>query len=128
MNTEVERKSKRPYRRITKDVISRFKAQELIEGNGSAAIEVLEPEHKNKGDKAWRIQRLSEKEVGVDYVPKAIQQISVRAIKRVGEIVDSTDEHIAFKASAFIVDHAIGKATQRTENTNLNINIESVLR
>lgn len=125
---EVETKPKRkPMRYMTPSVLERFQSEEIIQGNGSVAVRVLEPMTKNVGDRAYRLRKAAEKSKSADYVPKQIQQIAVGAIRRIGAIVDSTDEHVALKASMFVIDHAIGKAVQRNENHNVNLNIESVL-
>ncbi len=127
-NDVITKPKPRRYKRITPIVVERFKTEEIIQGNGSAAVRVLEPEHKSEGNKSWRIRQVEQQEVESDFVPKRVQQIAIKAIERVGEMVNSTDENVATRNAHFVIDHAIGKATQRTENTNLNINIESVLK
>lgn len=48
------------------------------------------------------------------------------ALQRVSEMVQSDDEAIATKNSHYVIDHLIGKAVQRSHNTNTNINIDVI--
>ena len=48
------------------------------------------------------------------------------ALKRVHEMVQSEDEGIATKNAHYMIDHLIGKAVQRSHNTNTNINIDVI--
>lgn len=130
MNTEEQtltKPKKRHYRRITKDVITRFQAEEVLQGNGTAAVEILEPDSKSPGVRAFEIRKQANQAVDTDHVPNRIQQIAVQAVERINDIVNSTDERVALSASEFIIDHAIGKAVQRNDNVNLNVNIENLL-
>lgn len=115
-------------KRITPAVVARFQAEELLQGNGSAAIEIMQPDIINRGDKAHRIRKYAEKHDIADYVPQRVQQIAKAAIDRIEDMVNSTDERIATQNSHFIVELAIGKAVQRSETASVNLNIEAILR
>lgn len=123
----VIKKQPRQYNRITKQTVAEFKALELANGNGSAAVAVQTPSILSKHDRAWRIRKKSEQETSVQYIDTAMQQIGVDAINRVGKMVNSVDERVATKNSHFVLEQIKGKAISRSENKNLNITIESVL-
>lgn len=50
-----------------------------------------------------------------------------KAKRRIVQLVDSDKEEIALKASESILDRELGKALSRTNNVNLNINLEEAL-
>lgn len=125
MNTP--KKQKRIYKRITPQTIAKHKAAMLQTGNGTAAVEIVEPEYIAAKDRAYKIARKGEKENITDYIENTMQQIGEHAIIRVGELVNSVDERVATKNAHFVIDHIRGKAVQRQEGKHLNINIEAVL-
>lgn len=108
-------------------MIAQYKVTEALEGNGTAAVEVLEPDSLSPHDKAYRIRKKSEELEGALYVDKQLDKVAITAMNRVKEIVQSDDERTALKASMFVIDHVRGKAVQRTENKNFNLTIEGVL-
>jgi hypothetical protein len=128
MDNVVEKKTVRKYRRITPNVIARFKAEQAVQGNGSAAIRILEPDYMRVGDRAYEISKVTEGMSADEYLDKSIEQIAVKAIARVERIVNSKDEHVALKASTFVIEQRRGKAVQKNESRSVNINIETVLQ
>lgn len=55
----------------------------------------------------------------VEYMEKH----AVKAQKKVVKLMDSEKEEIALRASQDVLDRVYGKAIQRNENTNANINV-----
>jgi hypothetical protein len=49
-------------------------------------------------------------------VVKRARELSIRAIERLGELMESQDERVASVASSAILDRAFGKARERTDN------------
>lgn len=120
-------KAKRIYRKITPATVAQFKALEAIEGNGTAAVRIMEDTRLAPSARAFKIVRKSKEANSVDYIEDTMQQIGVDAINRVGKMVNSADERIATKNSQFVIDHLRGKAVQRSESKHLNLTIETVL-
>lgn len=117
----------RQKRKITPKEIAQYKVLEHTEGNGSAAVRKMYPTLLSPHDRAWRIRKIAERETAASFIDTELQTIGVDAIKRVGKMVNSVDERVATKNSHFVLEQIRGKAVQKTENKNLNINIESVL-
>lgn len=118
------------YRKITPKVIADFTMTEFSEGNGTAAVRLLEDTRLAPHQRAWRIVKKREqleKDNAIDFIENSMQQIGIDAVQRVGKLVNSVDERVATKNSHFVIDHIRGKAVQKTEGKHLNINIEAVL-
>lgn len=120
-------KPKNVYRRITKTEIARFKAEQIIQGNNTAAIRKLEPFRLSPKDRAFRIAKKSAQQNATDFIDEKLQQIATDAVNRLGMLVNSTDEKIATKNVHYAIDHLRGKPLQRTESKHLSLNIQSVL-
>lgn len=118
---------RKQWRRITPQEIAEHKLLEYKHGNGSQAVREKYPTMLHPGDRAWRIQKMSEKVNALEFIENSMQQIGIDAIQRVGEMVNSSDEGIATRNSHFVLEQIRGKAVQKTENKTLNINIETVL-
>jgi hypothetical protein len=125
MNTP--NKKPRVYKRITPATVAQFKALEVIEGNGTAAVRRMEDTRIAPSARAFKIVKKSKETNSVDYIEDTMQQIGVDAINRVGKMVNSSDERIATKNAHFVIDHLRGKAVQRSESKHLNLTIETVL-
>lgn len=120
-------KVKRPYRRVTKSEAARFAAERAIKGNGTSAVETLTPDYKHPKDRATKLSKKLE-DVGVsEYMDNRLDEIAVKAIDRLDELVSSTDEAIATRNVHFALEQKRGKAVQKTQSENVNINIETVL-
>jgi hypothetical protein len=122
-----KRKTKQPYSLITPAVIARYKTLKAKLGSGAAAVRTMEPEQTDEYRRAWLIEHKSRQLDAGEYIDNRMQRSAIRAIERVGELVESPDERIAIKASMFLIDHVRGKALQRSESKHLNLNIQSVL-
>lgn len=120
-------KTKRPYRRITSTVIAKHKAQMLISGNSSRAVEDTDDDYARPRQRAYMIMTKGDSVAVPDMIENGLQQIATEAIQTLANSVLSTDEAIALRSSMYIIDHLRGKAVQRSESKNLNISIESVL-
>lgn len=53
-----------------------------------------------------------------------LQRGAMKSVKRITKLVDSNDEQVAFKASSFVIDHIIGKATQKSISRVENVTID----
>ena len=126
-----DKKQKRQYRKITPRVVALHEAQQLLSGNATAAVRVLEqPDNASDGairQRAVRIVAKRDNEDAAGYIEKQLQQIGVAAIDRVQELVLSEDERIATKNSHYVIDHLRGKAVQRSISVTGKLNIQSVL-
>jgi hypothetical protein len=120
-------KKPRHYHRITPATISKFKAVEAVQGNGSAAIRILEPTQINPGSRAFKIAKKSKDVNTSDFINNTLQQIGVDAVNRIGKMVHSSDEKVATKNAQYVIDRLEGKPMQRSESKHLNLTIETVL-
>lgn len=57
-------------------------------------------------------------------VMNLIEEKSVHAAERVFRLVDSSDEQVATKNAHYILDHMLGKATQKSVSQVTRINID----
>lgn len=120
-------KKPRVYRRITPADKAAFKAAELLTGNGSAAIRLLEPTRISPKDRAFHITKKRD-DISVEvFIDDQLQQIGVDAVNRVGKMINSSDERVATKNAHFVIDHIRGQATKKSIAVTAKINIESVL-
>lgn len=126
--TDPAKKVKRVYRRITPQTVSRLKSEILVQGNATRAVAALDPQYRAPHQRAYMIMKHDEEVSSDDYLEERIEQIAVTAIDRVDTLVNSTDERTALKASQFVIEQRRGKAVQKTENKNFNLNIQSVLQ
>jgi hypothetical protein len=122
-----KRKTNQPYRRVTPAVIAKFQKALAEEGNGGAAIRILEPDEPDEYRRAWLVSKKAKELDAGEYIDVQMQQGGIEAVERVRELVHSSDEKIATKNSHFLIDHVRGKALQRSETKHLNLNIEAVL-
>lgn len=123
----IEKQKPRTYRRITPRTVANHAAQEIIDGNATAAVRSLEPDYVAPHARAHRIiSKSKDVQVG-EYIETQLEQIGSEAIERIGELVHSEDERIATKNAHFVVDHIRGKAVQRSITATTKLNIQSVL-
>lgn len=127
MDDETTVEFKRKYRKITPATIARFNAEKALQGNGSAAVRVLEPDSIDPSSRAYKITRQGQEVDSSDYVEERLEQISEQAIDRIESVVNSTDTASALNASKFVIEQRRGKAVQRNINHNTNLNIQAVL-
>ena len=123
----ITKTSKRPYKKITHATVARHVAQAVISGNGTRAVETLEPEYIAPDKRAQRIVAKSRDVNVAEYIDNSLEQIGSEAIDRVGELVHSEDERIATKNAHFVIEHIRGKAVQRNISASVKLNIQSVL-
>lgn len=119
--------TKRPYRRITPATVAQHRAQVLLHGNGSRAVDYQTPGYLNPGDRAYRLQKKSEGIATGQFIDDNLEQIGVDAIHRLGDLVNSTDERIAQKSVHYTIDHIRGQATKKSISLTGKLNIQSVL-
>jgi hypothetical protein len=120
-------KPKRTYKRITPATVAKHKALAIAEGNGSAAVRILEPSRLSPKDRAFRITRKGEQMNAMDFIENTLQRIGVDAINRVGMMVNSIDEKVATRNAHYVIDHIRGQAVRRSESKHLEMTIEAVL-
>lgn len=120
-------KEVRQYHKITPEQIAGLDALTALLGNGSSAVRALTPSVKNPGNRAWHIQKKSQKENTEKFIDDQLQIIGVDAINRIGEVVSSNDEKIALKASTYVVDHIRGQATKKSIALTGKLNIQNIL-
>lgn len=125
MNTP--KRKPRVYRKVTPATVAQFKAAEALEGNGTAAVRVIEPTRLSPKDRAFHIAKKSESINTNDFIENQLQQIGVDAVNRLGKLVNSSDERVATKNIHYAIDHLRGKPLQRSESKHLNLTIETVL-
>lgn len=123
----METKPKRSYRRITPAEIAKHKALQVLYGNGSAAVRHAYPEILAPKDRAYHIANKSDGVNTLDFIDDELQLIGQDAIKRLGMLVNSTDEKVATKNVQYAIDHLRGKPLQRSESKHLALTIEAVL-
>lgn len=117
----------RIYKRVTANAVAIQKAQELLYGNGTAAIRKYQPEYFSPKDRAYRLAKKSEGIATTEFIDQQLQQIGVDAINRLGDLVNSTDERVASKSVMYTIDHLRGQATKKSISLTGKLNIQSVL-
>lgn len=122
-----QNKKPRKYRRITTQTVAEFKAAEIEHGNGSEVIRRQYPETLNKGNRAFRIRKNSQKLPASEFIEQQLQQIGVDAVNRLGQLVNSSDERVAGVNTRYAIDQLRGKAVVRSVNLTGKVNIQSVL-
>ena len=126
-----EQKQKRPYRKITPRVVAEHQAAEILAGNATEAVTIVEADREgNRNAIASRAARIVQKRASgsvSEYIENQLEQIGSEAIERVAELVQSSDERIATKNSHFVIEHIRGKAVQRSVSLTGKLNIQSVL-
>lgn len=121
------KKQKRHYRRITSATVAKYKAQELVSGNGTKTIEVSNPEYQSPHDRAYRIRKKSESMPTMQYIDDSLQQIGAEAVQELSVLVHSDDEAIRTRNVHYAIDHIRGKAVTKNVTLTGKMNIQSVL-
>ena len=128
MSTKEKAKSKpRTYRKITDKDLIEFERLKLLHGNNTATVRAMYKDEVNPSSRGFHLARKLKQQSASEYIEKGLQQMAEPALKRVGEMVNSGDERIATRNAHFVIDHVRGKAVQRTESKNVNLNIQTVL-
>lgn len=117
----------RKYRKITPDTVARFETESVLQGNGTAAVRVLEPDRVRPDLRAAEIKAKQGDMTAMEVIEVGLEQMAGKAIAKVEELIGSSDGRIATKNAHFAIEHVRGKAVQRTENKNYNLNIQTVL-
>lgn len=118
---------KRQYKRITRETVSKHKAAELLAGNGSAAVELTDPEYRSRHDRAYRIRKKAENMPTSQYMNDSLDQIAAEAIQELGELIHSNDEAIRTRNVHYAIDQTRGKAVTKSIAIVGKTNIQSVL-
>lgn len=122
-----KQKTKRQYRRITRETVAKHKAAELVTGNGTAAVELMNPEYSSKHDRAYRIRKKAEHMPTSQYMNDSLDQIAAEAIQELGELIHSDDEAIRTRNVHYAIDQTRGKAVTKSIAIVGKTNIQSVL-
>jgi hypothetical protein len=117
----------RTWRQITPKEITQYKAAKVELGNGSAAIREVQPSYIAPHLRAFRLEKKSKEESTDAFIDRTLDTVAVDAVRRVGMMVNSVDERIATKNSHFVLEQKRGKAVQRIDSRNTNLNIQAVL-
>jgi hypothetical protein len=125
MNTS--KRKKRTYKKITAETVAKHKAAELLAGNGTAAVEIIEPDSGSPKDRAYRIARKSENMPSSQYMNDSLEQIAAEAIQELGELIHSNDEAIRTRNVHYAIDQTRGKAVTKSISLVGKTNIQSVL-
>lgn len=121
------KQTKRTYRRVTPQVIAKFKALEATQGNGSEAVRILEPDTKSVGTRAHTINKKANNAEVTTYIDNQLATIAQPSINRLKELVESDNEQVATKNVHYVIDHLRGKAISRSINRSEVINIDTVI-
>lgn len=129
MNKQKHTQSKHPrvYKRITPATVALHEAQAVLLGNNTEATRILEPEYAAPQARAVRIVAKRTDESVQDYIESSLQQIGTQAVARMEQLVNSGDDGVAYRASAYTIDHLRGKAVSRSINVTASGNIQDVL-
>jgi hypothetical protein len=123
--------TKRQYKKVTPRLVANHAAQEIIDGNATAALRTLEPSDNRTEaaiyQRANRIVKKRQDETAAQYIENSLEQMSGDAVERIAELVNSEDERIATKNAHFVIEHIRGKAVQRSVSITGKLNIQSVL-
>lgn len=124
---KTKHKKRRQYRKITVETIAKHKAAELAAGNGTRAVETVEPGYSSPKDRAYHIAKKSESMPTSVYLNNSLEQIAEESIQVLGELIHSDDEAIATRNVHYAIDHVKGKAVQKSVTLTGKLNIQSVL-
>lgn len=118
---------RRTYRKVTPELVAKFSALKVANGNGTEAIRELEPDRVNPTQRAHTIQtHLNNGNVN-EYISDKLNNLTTPALQRLEELVESPNDNVAQKSVHYIIDHVRGKAISRTISTQQVINIDTVL-
>lgn len=120
-------KKKRIYRQVTPEVIAKFKAAKITEGNGTKAVQLIEPDYPNPSDRAHIISNKIKTSEVADEIDYNLALMGTMATDRLKELIDSDNEQIATKNVHYVIDHIRGKAINRSITATKTINIEQVV-
>lgn len=121
------KRNKRQYRRITRETVAKHKAAELLAGNGTAAVEITDPDYRSKHDRAYRIRKKAEHMPTSQYLNESMEQIAAEAVQELGELIHSSDEAIRTRNVHYAIDQTRGKAVTKSIAIVGKTNIQSVL-
>ncbi len=121
------KQTKRVYRKVTPQVIAKFKALESTQGNGSQAVRVLEPDTPNAGSRAYTISKKVESSDVVTYIDNKLAEQAKPLMDRFKELIESPNESIAQKSVHYGIDQLKGKAISKSINRSEVINIDTVI-
>jgi hypothetical protein len=124
--TQSKRKP-RVYRKITAAQLAEYKALKALEGNGSAAVRILEPTRLAPKDRAYRLAKKSEAQSTADFIDSQLQQIGIDSVNRLGKLVNSSDERVATKNVHYAIDHIRGQSTKKSITLSGKLKYQSVL-
>lgn len=119
------------YNKLSSEKIAKFAIDYQRYGKGSKAVNVAfdnaySPEVASV--KANRMLKNANVKHAIDYVQKQIDNGAVIAVDKVIELAESDNEQVALNSSKYLINQAIGTPVTRSENKNVNINIDSVLQ
>lgn len=122
-----QQNSKRAYNRITPKTVVDFNIAKLEHGNGTKAVETMNPELLAPHNRAFQISKKSKEVTTAQFIDDKLQQIGIDAIQRVGMMVNSSNESIATKNTHYVIDHIRGQATKRSITLSGKLNVQDIL-
>lgn len=120
-------RNKRQYRKITSETVAKHRAARIAAGNGTAAVELTDPDYKRPHDRAYHIQKKSELMPTSQYLNDSMEQIAAEATQELGELIHSNDEAIRTRNVHYAIDQVRGKAVTKSISLVGKTNIQSVL-
>lgn len=118
---------KRVYRKVTPEMVAKFKAVESRTGNGTQAVRELEPDRINPTNRAHTIQtHINNAEVN-PYIENRLIEMVQPSLNRISDLIESDNDQVATKNAWKVVEHIRGKEINRSISETRTINIETIL-
>lgn len=118
---------KRVYRKVTPEMVAKFKAVESRTGNATQAVRELEPDRINPTNRAHTIKvHLNNAEVN-PYIENRLIELAKPSLDRLGDLIESDNDQVATKNVHYVIDHLRGKAINRSISETRTVNIETIL-
>lgn len=74
-------------------------------------------------NKGYRMLRNAQVVNAIEDQKAKLEAIATKAVSRIGSLVTSEDEDVAFKASKFAIEQVHGKATQKIESKSAHVQV-----
>lgn len=125
MNTQ--KRIKRKYRRITAETVAKHKSAQIVTGNGTAAVELVEPGYTSPKDRAYAIAKKAENMPTSQYLEEGLQQIAANGVRELEQLGRDGDDKMRFNVAKLAIEHVRGKAVSRSIAITGKVNVQSVI-
>lgn len=120
------------YQNETPQLLKSRIDDDMIRDEAAYIIEALEKnpsqiDHPEISNRKMNIQSFANGGALQGYVQTRLEGMAMKALNRLDDLIDSPKERIALEASIYTVDQVRGKAVQKSTNTNLNLNVQSII-